>query len=100
MLVMSGLRKDLCRRRPTIIDSAVEPVSHSAHTDQELWLARLGLDLLAQVCDVGIHNPVGDEGFSAPHFVQQPLAAQRVVTVADESSQQLKFKWGHLYGRP
>ena len=60
MVVASGLRKDCVTSDAR--GSAVEAVTHSAHTDQEPWLTRLWLDLLAQVCDMGIHSAVGNEG--------------------------------------
>ena len=56
--------------------SAIEAVTHSADIDQEPWLARLGLDLLSQIGDVGIHNAVGNEGLSPPNLVQQLFSAQ------------------------
>jgi hypothetical protein len=36
----------------------------------------LGLDLLAQIGDMGVYNAVGNEGFPAPNSVQQPVSAQ------------------------
>src|SRR5215471_416725 len=82
------------------LGSAVEAVAHAAYADQEPWLARLGLDLLAQVGDVGIHNAVSNEGFPAPNFVEQFVAAERAAAVSDESSQELKFNRGYLDGLP
>ena len=67
--------------RPSTGGSTVEAVAHSAHTDEELWLARLWFDLLAQVCDMGIHNAIGDEGLVAPNSVLQPVSAQYLAEV-------------------
>jgi len=78
--------------------SAVEAVTHSTYANQEAWLACLGLDLLPQVGDMGIHCAVGNEGLPAPHFVQQSIAVERMAAMADESSQQLEFNRGNLDG--
>jgi hypothetical protein len=53
--------------------SAVEAVTHPAHADHKPRLARLGLDLLAQIGDMGVYNAVGNEGFPAPNSVLQPV---------------------------
>jgi hypothetical protein len=61
--------------------SAVEAVTHPAHADHKPRLARLWFDLLAQVCDMGIHNAIGDEGLVAPNSVLQPVSAQYLAEV-------------------
>ena len=45
--------------------SCLEPITDSPNTDDVARLCRLGLDLLAQLEDVRIHDPVRDENISA-----------------------------------
>ena len=66
------------------MDSAIEPVSNSAHADQEPWLCRLRLDLLAQGDDVVIDDTIAEKRSRSPGFVEQLFTCQNAASIASE----------------
>src|SRR5436189_536820 len=77
--------------RAARLASACELISHPVPGQDELRMARIGLDLLAQPRDVHVDGARRRHGVVAPHFVEQLVTGKRGAAMLQEVAQQLKL---------
>src|SRR5204862_7554601 len=85
------------RRRSERRSRVAEAVADAANGQQVLRLARVALELLAEVAHVDVDRARLPIGGIAPERPEQHLAAEDAAGARDEGAQELEFDVGELH---
>ena len=76
-LVQVSVKTDL----PSRVLLSVEAVSDAADADQKPGLAGIFLQLISEVVDMSVDDPIREDGVAAPGLVQQFVDCQNLAAV-------------------
>ena len=69
----------------------VEAVPNAPDIDDVVRMTRCRLDLLSQICNVRVDDPVGDKGVGTPDQVQELISAEHFPPIPNQSRKQLEL---------
>lgn len=69
----------------------VKAVTDTTHADQEAGLLGIFFQLVAEMVNVRVDNPVCQDSVTAPGLLEQIIDRNDLATVLEEDPQQLKF---------
>src|SRR6185437_13364284 len=93
-LTRKGVEAAESRRPSENLDGRREDIAGAAYRLDDRRLGRIGLQLAAQAPDLDVDGPVERPGFAVPGEVEQAVAAQHLVGIVDESSEQVELAGG------
>src|SRR5512137_684303 len=76
----------------------VKPIAQAAHAHEIPGPRGLVFKLAAEIVDVCVDNPIGQEDVRSPDKPQEIVDAEHLAAVLEEDAQQLEFKCRQIDG--